>query len=94
MCGSGELESVYHVVIECAAYTRTRAEFLLSISELLGEELIKEWNESGMCMCIHSRCFFSAKKHLECMWQIYSRILRNRRNEMLVVRNDHGYARV
>ena len=32
--------------------------------------------------------------YLECMWQIHSRLLGNRRNKMCVVHNDHDYARV
>ena len=97
MCGSGELESVYHVFIDCAGYARERAEFLLSINELLGEEFIREWNESGMCTILGldsdprmDMC--PVKKYLECMLQTRSKLLRNRRNKMRGVHN--GYARV
>ena len=98
VCGSGELESVYHVLIECAGYERERAEFLSSINELLGEEFIREWNESGMCKILELDCdprmnMCPVKRCLECMWQIRSRLLSNRRNEMCVVHSDHGYAR-
>ena len=99
VCESGELESVYHVFIECAGYARERAEFLLSINELLAEEFIREWNENGMCKLLGldgdpKMDMCTVKKYLKCMWQTRSRLLRNRRNDMCVVHNDHSYARV
>ena len=36
MCGA-ECESIVHVLWECLAYSRSRANFLLKLEELLGD---------------------------------------------------------
>ena len=55
MCGSGQVESVYHVIVECVRYERERSVLIQEVCNEWGTQFINNWAENAdgyMCQLL------------------------------------------
>ena len=99
VCRTGDVESVYHVIVECAGYERERVVLIRSLMKFLDENFIVEWNENDICKILGldgdpRMKMEPVKKFLESIWKKRGILGTNVANEVNRIHNDHNYMRL
>ena len=100
VCRNLEVESVYHVIVECVGYERERQVLIEAVRAEIGGDIFDEWNEDekkGMCILLgisgvsNEQVLEAVKEYLMKVWNVRKR---NERVRPVMVVNDHLYVGV
>ena len=100
VCGNCEVESVYHMFVECEGYERERQVLIQVVRAEIGGSIFDDWHDNdreGMCVLLgisdvpNGQLIEAVKEFLERVWNIRKLSDHTRLNVLV---NDHQYGRV
>ena len=100
MCSTGQVESVYHVLVECKKYEKERDALMKVVSQEWGVAFFNEWNENevrnmsrllGIIGKVNERVIEAVKEFLKKGWSIRKQASVDMNEDGIRIPWDHTY---